>query len=126
MKGDSIETDKTYELDYYERDGGDQVRDSVDKVKGEVSFVRKRLECMFYGSVIVTILFLAINGAILGLHLNNDPGYGDGDDVAGRTNGGGNHESETENEKLLTGKSLNYRYFNITRLNLVKNTNSYF
>ena len=104
MKGDSIEADKTYELDYYERDGGDQVRDSVIAVKGEVSFVRKRQECMFYGSVIVTILLLAINGAILGLHLNKDSGCGD--DVSGPSNIGGNHESETENEKLLTGKSL--------------------
>ena len=105
MKGDSIEADKTYELDYYERDGGDQVRDSVIAVKGEVSFVRKRQECMFYGSVIVTIIFLAINGAILGLNLNIDPGYGE--DVAGPSNIGGNHVSETENEKHLTGQYLN-------------------
>ena len=101
MKGDSIETDKTYELDYYERDEGNQGRDSVDKLKGEVSFVRKRLECMFYGSVVVTILFLAINGAILGLNLNNDPEC--------RKNGPLN-ESETGSEKILTGQYLRLKH----------------
>ena len=100
--------DKVYSVDYYERNE-DQINQEIYAVKNQVSFVRKRLECMFYGSVIVTILFLAINGAILGVHLNNDPGYEDG--VSGPTNGGGNHELETENEKFLTGQSLNYRYF---------------
>ena len=118
--------DKVYSVDYCERNE-DQINQEISAVKNQVSFVRKRLECMFYGSVIVTILFLAINGAILGVHLNNDPGYEDG--VSGPTNGGGNHVSETENEKLLTGQYLNYlnylnyRYCNITRLNLVKNIN---
>ena len=109
--------DKVYSVDYYERNE-DQINQEISAVKSQVSFVRKRLECMFYGSVIVTILFLAINGGILGLQLNKDPGYGDGDGVYGPTNIGGNHESEKGNEKLLTGKSLRlirlYRYFNIT------------
>ena len=105
--------DKVYSVDYYERNE-DQINQEISAVKSQVSFVRKRLECMFYGSVIVTILFLAINGAILGLNLNKDPGYGE--DVSGPSNIGGNHESETENEKLLTGQSLNYRYFNINPL----------
>ena len=97
MKGDSIEADKTYELDYYERDGGDQVRDSVIAVKGEVSFVRKRQECMFHSSIIVTILLLAINGAILGLHLNKDSGNGN---VAENCEG----NNETVHQDLLTGQ----------------------
>ena len=96
--------DKVYSVDYERNE--DQINQEISAVKNQVSFVRKRLECMFYGSVVVTILFLAINGAILGLNLNKDPGYGDG--VAGPTNGGGNHVSETENEKLLTGQYLNY------------------
>ena len=100
--------DKEYSVDY-ERNNEDQINHEISSVKNQVFFVRKRLECMFYGSVVVTILFLAINGAILGLNLNKDPGYGEGDGVAGPTNGGGNYESETGNEKLLTGQSLNYR-----------------
>ena len=105
MKGDSIEADKTYELDYYERDGGDQVRDSVIAVKGEVSFVRKRQECMFHTSIIVTILLLAINGAILGLQLNKDPGNGNVSEYCE-----GNNESETVHQELLTGQYFNKAY----------------
>ena len=105
--------DKVYSVDYYERNE-DQINQEISAVKSQVSFVRKSQECMIYGSAIVTILFLAINGAILGLLLNIDPGYGE--DVAGPSNIGGNYESETENEKLLTGQSLNYRYFNINPL----------
>ena len=94
--------DKVYSLDYYERNE-DQINQEISAVKSQVSFVRKRLECMFYGSVIVTILFLAINGAILG-------------HVSGPKNDGSNHESENilvenVNQTFLTGQLLEGLYW---------------
>ena len=91
--------DKVYSVDYERNE--DQINQEISAVKNQVSFVRKRLECMFYGSVVVTILFLAINGAILGLNLKKDPEC--------RKNGPLN-ESETGSEKLLTGQYLRLKH----------------
>ena len=89
--------DKVYSVDYERNE--DQINQEISAVKNQVSFVRKRLECMFYGSVVVTILFLAINGAILGLNLKKES----------RKNGPLN-ESETGSEKILTGQYLRLKH----------------